>query len=141
MATSAGIIITDGEKILGILPLTKPKWDIPKGKKEDGESDIDCAIRECEEETGIAFDKNDLKEYSSYPYKDLNLIGKNLKVYTHRTKSLPKISEMKCALKKEIMGKEFPEITKYAYFDKSEIGDNFLPYLVPIINEVMEGLN
>lgn len=28
-------------------------WDFPKGKLEVGESDVDCAVRETEEETGF----------------------------------------------------------------------------------------
>ena len=28
-------------------------WDFPKGKLEDGESDLECALRETEEETGF----------------------------------------------------------------------------------------
>lgn len=29
-------------------------WDLPKGKREDGESDAHCAVREVEEETGAS---------------------------------------------------------------------------------------
>lgn len=28
-------------------------WTIPKGKREEGESDLECAVREVEEETGL----------------------------------------------------------------------------------------
>ena len=31
-------------------------WDFPKGKLEDGETELDCAIRETEEETGYTGD-------------------------------------------------------------------------------------
>lgn len=27
-------------------------WDFPKGKREDGETDLECAVRETEEESG-----------------------------------------------------------------------------------------
>jgi 8-oxo-dGTP pyrophosphatase MutT (NUDIX family) len=29
------------------------RWDLPKGRVDPGESDLDCALREFEEETGI----------------------------------------------------------------------------------------
>jgi 8-oxo-dGTP pyrophosphatase MutT (NUDIX family) len=29
-------------------------WSLPKGKCGEGESDVDCALREVEEETGLA---------------------------------------------------------------------------------------
>ena len=33
---------------------TQPEWGFPKGRRNPGESDMKCAIREFEEETGIA---------------------------------------------------------------------------------------
>ena len=32
------------------------RWDLPKGHVDDGESDIECALRELVEETGISSD-------------------------------------------------------------------------------------
>ena len=32
------------------------RWDLPKGHLEAGETDIECAMREMEEETGIPRD-------------------------------------------------------------------------------------
>jgi 8-oxo-dGTP pyrophosphatase MutT (NUDIX family) len=34
-----------------------PEWEFPKGRKNKDESDIECALREFEEETGINRDK------------------------------------------------------------------------------------
>jgi 8-oxo-dGTP diphosphatase len=39
-----------------VLLVHRPKyddWSLPKGKREPGESDEDCALREVEEETGL----------------------------------------------------------------------------------------
>ena len=36
--------------------LLEPDWEFPKGRREDGESDQDCAIRECAEETTLKSD-------------------------------------------------------------------------------------
>ena len=39
-----------------VLLVHRPKyddWSIPKGKREDGETDEECALREVEEETGL----------------------------------------------------------------------------------------
>lgn len=46
-----GIVENDENKIL--LQLRKGKWDLPKGKLDDGETIEECAIREVEEETGL----------------------------------------------------------------------------------------
>lgn len=39
-----------------VLVVHRPRyddWDLPKGKREEGESDLECAIRETREETGF----------------------------------------------------------------------------------------
>ncbi len=41
---------------LEVLVVHRPRyddWDLPKGKREDGESDLECAIRETKEESGF----------------------------------------------------------------------------------------
>ena len=42
--------------------LDQPEWEFPKGKRIMGESDRDCAIRECTEETTLTID-----DYYIYP--------------------------------------------------------------------------
>lgn len=36
------------------------RWDIPKGHVDPGETDLQCALRELEEETGISADAIDI---------------------------------------------------------------------------------
>ena len=51
-------------------------WDIPKGSAEPGETELDTALRETAEETGLVFKASDLLElglYSYRPVKDLHL--------------------------------------------------------------------
>jgi ADP-ribose pyrophosphatase YjhB (NUDIX family) len=49
---SGGLVRNEEKKYLFIFRLDK--WDLPKGKIEDGENAIDSALREVREETGIA---------------------------------------------------------------------------------------
>ena len=48
---AGGVIENENKQILFIYRLKK--WDLPKGKKDKGESIMDCAIREVEEETKV----------------------------------------------------------------------------------------
>jgi 8-oxo-dGTP diphosphatase len=51
---AGGVVSRYGGKDL--LVVHRPKyddWSLPKGKRENGESDEDCAVREVEEETGL----------------------------------------------------------------------------------------
>jgi len=60
---------------------TEPEWTFPKGRPHKGERDIDCALREFEEETGIP--KSRLQILSPMPLKEV-YTGSNGIIYeTH----------------------------------------------------------
>ncbi len=48
---AGGIVENEQGKIL--LQFRRGKWDLPKGKLDDGETIEECAVREVEEETGL----------------------------------------------------------------------------------------
>lgn len=48
---AGGIVENEQEEIL--LQFRKGKWDLPKGKLDEGETIEECAVREVEEETGL----------------------------------------------------------------------------------------
>ncbi|MGH1490835.1 MAG: NUDIX hydrolase [Acidimicrobiales bacterium] len=50
------VVPGDGADSTEVLVAHRPHyddWDFPKGKLEDGETDLECAVRETEEETGF----------------------------------------------------------------------------------------
>ena len=52
---SCGVLIVRGDPVREVLLMIHPtRLDIPKGHVEEGESDLVCALREMEEETGIS---------------------------------------------------------------------------------------
>ncbi len=54
-------------------------WGFPKGHRNNGESDVQCALRECAEETGIA-----LLEICGDPYTlDYEVSGRGLKIVNY----------------------------------------------------------
>lgn len=67
-----GKILSTNEMIYG-----KETLSLPKGHKEENETIIETAIRECYEETNIAITKDDLvKELTSYSYEFLTPLNK-----------------------------------------------------------------
>jgi bis(5'-nucleosidyl)-tetraphosphatase len=52
---ACGVLVVQGEPITKFLLMRHPhRLDLPKGHCEPGESDLTCALRELQEETGIA---------------------------------------------------------------------------------------
>ena len=49
---AAGGLVTNAEGQL-LMIFRRGKWDLPKGKLDEGESIEACAVREVEEETGV----------------------------------------------------------------------------------------
>jgi len=61
---------------------TEPEWGFPKGRRNFKERDLDCALREFEEETGYE-KKNILLIKNMNPCEEI-FTGSNLKSYKHR---------------------------------------------------------
>jgi 8-oxo-dGTP pyrophosphatase MutT (NUDIX family) len=61
---------------------TETEWEFPKGRRNANEKDIECAIREFEEETGINSSHIKMIE-NLLPYEEL-FIGSNHKSYKHK---------------------------------------------------------
>ncbi len=59
-----------------------PEWEFPKGRKEFNETEIECALREFEEETGIP--KQSVQLIDNVSGFDENYVGTNYVAYKHR---------------------------------------------------------
>jgi len=60
----------------------EPEWGFPKGRRNHMENDLNCAIREFEEETGILRDNIDIVK-NLLPIEEI-FTGSNLKSYKHK---------------------------------------------------------
>lgn len=83
-----GIIINDDLVTLDTLinnsttSWKETEWEFPKGRRNYQEKDVDCALREFEEETG--FSKDDLTMIKNIlPFEEI-FIGSNHKSYKHK---------------------------------------------------------
>lgn len=61
---------------------TETEWEFPKGRRNQKEKDIDCALREFEEETGIRQNRITVIE-NILPFEE-TFIGSNHKSYKHK---------------------------------------------------------
>jgi 8-oxo-dGTP pyrophosphatase MutT (NUDIX family) len=51
ITAAGGLVVNESKEFLFIF--RRGKWDLPKGKLDEGEEVADCAIREVQEETGL----------------------------------------------------------------------------------------
>lgn len=91
-------------------------WNIPKGRLEEGESYLQCAVRETFEETNIWVDENYLIELGLFEYlpkKDLYLFA------TYLDLDLINLKEIKCnSYAKDANGKNlFLEFDDLKFFN------------------------
>ena len=61
---------------------SETEWEFPKGRRNLKEKDLDCALREFQEETGILSSKINIVE-NVLPFEEI-FIGTNHKSYKHK---------------------------------------------------------
>ena len=79
-----------GDKVTNIFDIVnnsntewkETEWEFPKGRKNFKEKDLECALREFEEETGISSHMITIVE-NILPFEE-TFIGTNLKAYKHK---------------------------------------------------------
>ena len=60
----------------------EPEWEFPKGRRNSKEKDLDCALREFEEETGL-LKENIIVIENVIPFEEI-FLGTNRKSYKHK---------------------------------------------------------
>ena len=138
--TSCGVIITDGERILLGHATRSPRWDIPKGVAEPGESFAATAARELREETGLVIAPEELVELGVLPY----LRGKDLALFVWAPPQLPDPQTLACTSHFALAnGTLLPEFDRFGLFPWDEavsrVGKNMARVLISIPRNAARG--
>lgn len=123
---SCGIIFIDAteEKILMVHPTNqRDYWDFPKGRLESGETTLEAAIREVEEETSIVVDENDyIQDLGFYNYNK----HKNLHMYSCVDKEF-NINKLFCRTMVDHAEPPYPECDDFEMFSIEDAIDLMCP--------------
>ena len=114
--TSCGVIVTDGERLVLGHATRSPRWDIPKGEAEPGESFLTAARRELFEETGLDAPEAELRPLGVFPYRR----GKDLALYAWTPRQLPDPNTLVCASQFSWNGRMWPEFDGFGLFTHAE---------------------
>jgi 8-oxo-dGTP pyrophosphatase MutT (NUDIX family) len=131
--TSCGVIVTDGERVLLGHATRSPRWDIPKGVAEAGETFATTAARELLEETGLTVAPEALADLGVHAY----LRGKDLALFAWVRPQLPDPQTLTCTSRFALAdGTLLPEFDRFGLFQWEEaltrVGKNLARVLTSI---------
>ena len=115
-STSCGVIVTDGRRLLLGHATGSPRWDIPKGVAEPGESFAAAAVRELLEETGLRALETDLRPLGVHPYRR----GKDLALFCWPSPELPDPKQLTCTSHFPLGGRMVPEFDRFGLFSRED---------------------
>ena len=115
-STSCGVIITDGKRLLLGHATGSPRWNIPKGMAEPGESFAAAAVRELQEETGLSVAETELRPLGVHAYRR----GKDLALFCWPSPALPDPKQLTCASHFPLGGRIVPEFDRFGLFSHEE---------------------
>ena len=113
------------------------EWEFPKGRRNNKEKDLECALREFEEETGISKNKISVVE-NILPFEEI-FIGTNHKSYKHKYFLAYMEEEME-----DLEHYQVTEVSKIEWKTIDKCVESIRPYnlekmkLITNINKVLE---
>lgn len=133
---SCGLLVTSPRGWLLAHATRTPRWDLPKGKLEPGETPLEAALRETHEEIGLDLSCHrgaivDLGRHAYLPRKDLHLFRLDL------PEALD-LSACSCStyVQRGEEGERYPETDDYAWVPPAQVftrvGKSLMAYFVAL---------
>lgn len=141
MKTSCGILIVNEFNEILVGHSTGNKFfDIPKGMLDEGETPIDCAIRECMEETSIELNRENLNDLGLFQYnkeKNLHLFFTEVKKDSIDLSSLVCTSMFEHIYTKKLL----PEADSFKWLKLNEIDSDCAKSMAKLLNSLFANLS
>lgn len=133
ITAAGGIVENEQGQILMIF--RRGKWDLPKGKLDDGETIEECAVREVEEETGLRnIQPGELIDITTHAYTEH---GKDIVKETHWF-------AMKVVGDQQLTPQTEEDITAIKWVKENELSEylsNTYPNIIAIVEKYYDQSN
>ena len=131
---TCGTIVSDGARVLLGHATRSPRWDIPKGLVESGESFVEAAIRELREETGLLAAADDLVTLGVHDY----LPAKRITLFRWHLNPLPDPSQLVCNSMIPAGKSWIPEFDRFGLFEWPEVYERVGKNLAHVLAELQK---
>jgi len=120
-SVSCGTLVVNPQRelLLGHVTHT-PKWDIPKGMREPGETELEAAMRELLEEAGLVFEAGAFRELGPFAYRR----DKSLHLFlVEAGEEQCRLEQLHCAstFPHHVTGRQTPEMDGYRWAAREEL--------------------
>ncbi|MGB9111035.1 MAG: NUDIX domain-containing protein [Telluria sp.] len=133
MNVSCGTLVVDAEGRLLICHVTGTRnWDIPKGLLDPGEDTLAAAMRELDEEAGLAFDAARFQDLGRFSYRR----DKGLHLYKVEVgETMPDLGHLACRsfFPHHVTGKPTPEADGYRWATRAEVAKMCWPRMAELL--------
>lgn len=124
ITAAGGLVFNDANELL--MMYRRGKWDLPKGKLDDGETIEACAVREVQEETGLrnlVLGKKIGVTYHEYEFKGAHILKASHWYHMQAPGAQPLVPQTEEDIEKIqwTTVEELPELLKNSYSNIVEI--------------------
>lgn len=131
-ALSCGILVLNPNAELLLCHATgTARWDIPKGGGDPGESEVQIAIRETAEETGLAFSAEQLLDLGRFAYRR----GKDLYLFAALIEAIDPATCVCSSTFRDRRGRLVPEMDRFEWVPFERVAERCGKSMTVLLSE------
>ena len=129
-------MICEDQILLGRVTNSNNNWSIPKGGQDEGENDLETALRELYEESNV--DLEYIKKCKVYDFNEIKYPKRNKILKSFLAICPNKFENLKCNSFFDYKGKSLPEFDMLKWHNINEVLDGYIKIGEPQMTKLKE---